>query len=85
MALKPGDRQMSMIIPNVEELVAAEHSYRAKRILFDWTELTKPLRSCYSKTRMLSLACLECLLKEYSPRCQEGLALVEKLKCISKH
>jgi IS5 family transposase len=48
MALKSGDRQMSMIIPNVEELIAPEHSYRAILKLFDWTELTKPLRSCYS-------------------------------------
>ena len=49
MALKNGDRQMSMIIPNVEEFVAADHSYRAILKLFDWAELTKPLRSCYSR------------------------------------
>ena len=40
---------MSMIIPNVEELVAEDHRYRSILKLFDWTELTKPLRSCYSK------------------------------------
>ena len=40
---------MSMIIPNVEELVAADHRYRAILKLFDWTELTKPLRNLYSK------------------------------------
>jgi hypothetical protein len=28
MALKSGERQMSMIIPNVEELVSADHRYR---------------------------------------------------------
>lgn len=39
---------MSMIIPNVEELVSSGHRYRAILKLFDWSELTKPLRSCYS-------------------------------------
>lgn len=39
---------MSMIIPNVEELVAPEHRYRAILKLFDWKKLTKELRSCYS-------------------------------------
>lgn len=41
---------MSMIIPNVEELVAEDHSYRSILELFDWTKLTKPLRSCYSQS-----------------------------------
>lgn len=40
---------MAMIIPNVEELVGADHNYRTIFKLFDWTELTKSLRSCYSK------------------------------------
>ena len=40
---------MSMIVPNTEELVALEHRYRKILNLFDWTELTKPLRSSYSK------------------------------------
>ena len=40
---------MSMIIPNVEEFIPVEHNYRAILNLFDWTELTRPLRSCYSK------------------------------------
>ena len=49
MALKNGEKQMSMIVPNVEELVAPEHQYRAILRLFDWTELTQPLRSLYSQ------------------------------------
>lgn len=40
---------MSMLIPNVEELVAADHRYRKMLKLIDWRELTKPLRSLYSK------------------------------------
>lgn len=40
---------MSMIIPNVDELVSTEHRYRAILKLFDWTKLTEPLRSCYSR------------------------------------
>ena len=40
---------MSMIIPNVEELVSPDHRYRAILKLFDWSELTKPIRNCYSK------------------------------------
>lgn len=39
---------MGMIIPNVEELVSSGQRYRAILKLFDWSELTKPLRSCYS-------------------------------------
>lgn len=39
---------MAMIIPNVEELIAADHKYRAMNKLFNWTELTAPLRSLYS-------------------------------------
>lgn len=49
MALKSGEKQMSMIIPNVEELVDSEHQYRAILSLFDWSELTRPLRSLYSQ------------------------------------
>jgi hypothetical protein len=49
MALKPGERQMSMIIPNVEELVSAEHRYRKLLIVVDWNKLTSPLRNLYSK------------------------------------
>ena len=40
---------MSMIIPNVEELVSSEHRYRLILKLFNWRELTQPFRSCYSK------------------------------------
>jgi IS5 family transposase len=49
MSISSGERQMSMIIPNVEELVAPDHKYRVIYELFDWTELTRSLRSCYSK------------------------------------
>ena len=41
---------MSMIVPNVEELVAVDHRYRAILKVFDWSELTKPLRSLYAHT-----------------------------------
>lgn len=40
---------MSMIVPNVGELVSADHRYRKLLELVDWTELTKPLRNLYSK------------------------------------
>jgi len=40
---------MSMIIPNVEELVSAEHRYRKFLAVVDWVELAKPLRNLYSK------------------------------------
>ena len=39
MALKSGEKQMSMIIPNVEELVSAEHPYRKLLVLLNWSEL----------------------------------------------
>ena len=40
---------MSMIIPNVEELVAPNHRYHVILKVFDWSELTKPLRGLYSQ------------------------------------
>lgn len=40
---------MSMIIPNVEELVAKDHIYRELLKVTDWLELSKPLRNLYSK------------------------------------
>jgi len=49
MALKPRERQMSMIIPNFEELVSADHRYRKLLTVVDWVELAKPLRNLYSK------------------------------------
>jgi len=49
MGLRTGERQMSMIIPELDELVSKDHKYRAILGLFDWTELTKPLRNLYSK------------------------------------
>ncbi len=36
-------------IPDLEELVASDHRYREILNLFNFTELTKPIRSCYSK------------------------------------
>ena len=39
---------MSMLIPNVEELVHAEHRYRKLLALLNWTDLAKPLRRLYS-------------------------------------
>jgi transposase, IS5 family len=48
MALRPGERQMSMIVPNVEEFVPAEHRYRKLLKLVDWVELARPLRNLYS-------------------------------------
>jgi len=39
---------MSMLIPNVEELVSAEHRYRKLLKLVDWVELARPLRVLYS-------------------------------------
>ena len=50
MGLKSMEKAMSMIIPNVEELVTEDHRYRAILKLFNWTELSKPLRSCYSQS-----------------------------------
>ena len=39
---------MSMLIPNVEELVSAEQRYRKLLKLVDWVELARPLRVLYS-------------------------------------
>ena len=49
MGLHSGERQMSMIIPELEELVVPDHHYRAILALLDWTELCRPLRNNYSK------------------------------------
>lgn len=40
---------MSMIIPNVEELVSADHGYRKLLKVIDWVELAKPLCDLYSQ------------------------------------
>ena len=50
MSLKSVARNMSMIIPNVEEFVCEEHLYRKLVVIFNWSELTAPIRSCYSKS-----------------------------------
>lgn len=49
MSLKQMERQMSMIIPLVEELVRADHPYRRMVQVIDFTELTRPLRKLYSE------------------------------------
>ena len=38
-----------MIVPELDELVSENHEYRKILKLFNWTELTKPLRTLYSK------------------------------------
>ena len=39
---------MSMLIPNVEELVPVEHRYRKLLHVVNWVELARPLRELYS-------------------------------------
>lgn len=39
---------MSMIVPNVEEFIPADHRYRKLLKLVDWVELARPLRNLYS-------------------------------------
>jgi IS5 family transposase len=79
MGLKSGERQMSMLIPNVEELVDGEHHYRKILKLFNWTELTLELRECYSKEGRKGFAIeqgFKCLflqfLEDKSDRQMEG-------------
>ena len=40
---------MSMIVPNVEEFVSAEHRYRKLLKLISWVELARALREAYSE------------------------------------
>ena len=49
MGLLSDKRQMSLLEPNVEDLVAEDHRYRKIYRLFNWMELTKSLRNLYSK------------------------------------
>lgn len=49
MGIRTGDRQLAMIIPELDELVSKDHRYRLILKLFNWTELTLPIRNCYSK------------------------------------
>ena len=68
MALKPGARQMSMLTPNVEELVHAEHRYRKLLALLNWTDLAKPLRKLYSEVGRRGYAVeqgLKCLFLQF--------------------
>ena len=50
MTLRKENRQMSMYIPNLEELVRKDHPYRKLLKLVDFDKLSKPLESLYSKT-----------------------------------
>ena len=68
MALKAGERQMAMIIPNVGELVSADHRDRKMLAIVDWVELAKPLRNLYSKVGRRGYAVeqgLKCLFLQF--------------------
>ena len=76
---------MSMLTPNVEELVHAEHRYRKLLALLTWTDLAKPLRKLYSGLGRRGYAVeqgLKCLflqfLEDRSDR-QRGLSKNEAL------
>ena len=59
---------MSMIIPNVEELVSADHRYRKLFAIVDWVELAKPLRNLYSSVGRRGYAVeqgLKCLFLQF--------------------
>lgn len=59
---------MSMIIPNLEELVSADHQYRKILKLLDFPELCKPLRQRYSPLGRAGYAVeqgLKCLLLQF--------------------
>lgn len=71
---------MSMIIPNVEELVSANHRYRKLLVVVNWAELAKPLRNLYSQAGRRGYAVeqgLKCLflqfLEDRSDRQMEAL------------
>jgi transposase len=49
MSLREENNQMSMLIPNLEQLVAEGHAYRAIIKLIDFNDLTRPLRKLYSE------------------------------------
>ncbi|MDI6809900.1 MAG: transposase [Candidatus Eisenbacteria bacterium] len=49
MSLKEMERQMSLIVPTVDELVRGDHRYRQMLKLLDFGELTRPLRDLYSE------------------------------------
>jgi transposase len=48
MSLKQQERQMSLIVPHMAELVSATHAYRRLVKVVDWSQLTKPLEQLYS-------------------------------------
>lgn len=59
---------MSMLIPNLEELVPLDHRYRKLQELINWKELTNPLRSLYSKEGRQGYAVergFKCLLLQF--------------------
>ena len=44
------DKQMSMIIPNLEELVPEDNFYRKLLKLMDFDKLTSPYKKLYSES-----------------------------------
>ena len=85
MALKAGERQMAMIIPNVEELVSADHRDRKMLAIVDWVELAKPLRNLYSKVGRRGYAVeqgLKCLFLQFLE--DRSDRQMEQLLCDSK-
>lgn len=68
MSLNSGEKQMSMIIPNVEELVSTDHVYRKLLKVVNWTELAKPLGALYSNVGRRGYAVeqgLKCLFLQF--------------------
>jgi len=49
MSLKEMERQMSLIVPTLDELVAADHPYRSMLRVLDFGQLTVPLGKLYSE------------------------------------
>ena len=74
MALRSGEKLWSMIVPNVEELVSAEHPYRKILTLLNWKELAQPLRRKYSSLGRRGYAAqqgLKCLFLQFLEVCSD--------------
>jgi len=48
MSLREMDKQMSLIVPTIDELVARAHPYRPMLRVLDFGKLTGPLSKLYS-------------------------------------
>ena len=48
MSLREMERQMSLIVPTIDELVAADHPYRPMLRVLDFGKLTRRLGKLYS-------------------------------------